>query len=139
MPEEIYVPLHLDRQRAINRLAVLRREWLQAATGCRNLLEIQAPVFLLMHDLLEAIGLDREEQAVVLGHNLISEVNQILNYNMPTISRRHVIEAILWVRLSSGHLDIVLKARLGFQPLPGSINCGNDHFIVKFVILFNRR
>jgi hypothetical protein len=57
---------HLDRQKVIDALTIIRREWDVAAEG-EPLEIIDASVGFILQDVVLAIGLSEDEQLAVLG------------------------------------------------------------------------
>jgi len=62
----------LDRTKAKNALATIRREWEVAAEGV-SLIDISASVGLLLLDVATKLGMTPEEQKAVLGTRLYQE------------------------------------------------------------------
>lgn len=62
----------LDRARAQNALATIRKEWEVAAEG-ESLVNISASVGLMLLDVTTKLGMTPEEQKIVLGIQLFQE------------------------------------------------------------------
>jgi hypothetical protein len=58
-------------------LAKIREEWQQAAAG-ESLLNMDANVGLMLADIVNSLGLSTQDQALVLGKELLDELNQVL-------------------------------------------------------------
>ena len=58
-------------------LSKIREEWQQAAAG-ESLLNMDANVGLMLADIVNSLGLSTQEQALVLGKELLDELNQVL-------------------------------------------------------------
>jgi hypothetical protein len=54
----------------IEKLAAIRREWQEAAGVDASLLDVKAPVGLLLIDVVEALSLAPHDQLTVLGYSL---------------------------------------------------------------------
>ena len=68
----------LDRDRAIEGLAQLRREWQEAANGA-PLAEVKGSIGLLLADIANAMGLTPEEAAQVLGETFVDALQMKFN------------------------------------------------------------
>ena len=66
-------PVLLERMSVLENLSALRQEWEQAVDGT-SLINIPAPVGLLLFDVTTRLGLTQEEQTQVLGDQLFKEV-----------------------------------------------------------------
>ena len=66
-----------DRTRIIQALAEFRREWQRASSG-QSLLSVKVPIGLLFSDIADWLELSPQERHVVLGSNLINEVDAFL-------------------------------------------------------------
>lgn len=60
----------------VKSLVIFRQEWEAAAQG-ESLINIQAPVGLLLADVLERLDIEQEERVAVLGIRLYSEVETV--------------------------------------------------------------
>lgn len=63
-------------------LANFRQEW-QEAAGDKSLLEIEGSIGMVLADLVNAFGLSRHEQLVVLGPELLEEMQDLLHLPLP--------------------------------------------------------
>ncbi len=63
-----------DRTKLVTSLADFRREWQKAVEG-QSLLEVEAPVALLLADIADKLELSPQERYVMLGGKLINQVN----------------------------------------------------------------
>ncbi len=70
-------PQVMTRERMITALSRICREW-QEASQDESLLEIEAPVGLLLADVIKALQLSQEETAQVLGAELYAELSLML-------------------------------------------------------------
>jgi len=74
------------RSLVIQALADFRREW-QKTTNEESLLEVEAPVGLILADIAERLNLNPQERHTMLGGKLITEVDcfleERLNINLP--------------------------------------------------------
>ena len=68
--------------KALAVLANFRQEWQQAA-GDKSLLEIEGSIGMVLADLVNAFGLSRHEQLVVLGPELLEEMQDLLHLSLP--------------------------------------------------------
>ena len=65
------------RAQVIQLLADFRREWQKSAKG-KSLVEVEAPVGLILADIADRLGLNPQERYAMLGGNLINHVNCLL-------------------------------------------------------------
>jgi hypothetical protein len=65
------------RAQAVQSLAEFRREWQKLVEG-KSLVEVQAPVGLLLSDIADRLELTPQERYAMLGGKLINQVNCIL-------------------------------------------------------------
>ena len=70
-----YRPSH--RAQVIQALAEFRREWQKAAQG-KSLVEVEAPVGLLLSDIADRLELNPQERYAMLGGKLINHVNCLM-------------------------------------------------------------
>lgn len=66
-----------ERTRLVLALAELRKEWQLAVTGA-TLMEIEVPIGLLFNDIANRLQLSSQERHVLLGGELINEVDRLL-------------------------------------------------------------
>jgi hypothetical protein len=67
---------HLKRAQVIMVLRIIREEWEEAANGM-NPIEVKGSVGLLLNDVVNAIGLEPDEKASILGPRLSKDLKQI--------------------------------------------------------------
>lgn len=65
------------RAQVVQSLADFRREWQKTANG-QSLVEVQAPVGLLLADIADRLELTHQERHAMLGGKLINHVNCIM-------------------------------------------------------------
>jgi hypothetical protein len=65
-----------ERTRLILALAEFRKEWQEAVYG-GSLLKIEAPVGLILADIVDQLGLSSQERYAVLGGRLTNEVDAL--------------------------------------------------------------
>ena len=65
------------RAQVVESLADFRREWQKMVDG-KSLIDIQAPVGLILSDIAERLELSPQERHAVLGGKLINQVNCVL-------------------------------------------------------------
>jgi hypothetical protein len=70
-------PKSIQRLEAIDALAHLREEWMEAA-DC-SLVDVETSVGLFLADVTRALGLSAEEQMQVLGSALYAEIQPALS------------------------------------------------------------
>lgn len=70
----------IDRDRAIEALAMLRKEWQEVASGT-PLSEVSAPVGLLLSDVVSTLELLPEEAEYVLGGEGFTEPYPVVLYD----------------------------------------------------------
>lgn len=66
-----------DRAKIVTSLAEFRREWQSAIQG-KNLLEVEAPVGLILADIADRLELNSQERHAMLGGELVNQVNCLL-------------------------------------------------------------
>ena len=66
-----------QRAQVVQALAGFRREW-QKTVKAESLLEVNAPIGLLLSDIADRLGLNSQERYAMLGSKLINEVNAFL-------------------------------------------------------------
>ena len=67
----------IDRDKAIDGLIRLRKEWQEAANG-KLLAEVQGSIGFLLVDLIAAIGLFPEEAELILGDETYIDASQLM-------------------------------------------------------------
>lgn len=72
-----------NRAQVVQSLADFRREW-QGAVGGRSLLDIEAPVGLILADISDRLELSPQERHVMLGGKLVDQVNCLLEERIAT-------------------------------------------------------
>jgi hypothetical protein len=65
------------RAQVVQALADFRREWQKAAEG-KSLVEVEAPIGLLLADIADRLELNPQERYAMLGGRLINHVNCIM-------------------------------------------------------------
>jgi hypothetical protein len=65
------------RAQVVQSLADFRREWQKAAEG-KSLVEIQAPIGLLLTDIADRLELNPQERYAMLGGKLINHINCLM-------------------------------------------------------------
>ena len=65
------------RAQVVQSLADFRREWQKAADG-KSLVEVEAPIGLILTDIADRLGLNPQERYAMLGGKLINQVNCIM-------------------------------------------------------------
>jgi hypothetical protein len=70
----------LDRSLILENLSAFREEW-EAVTESGSLIDVSASVGLMLFDFTSRLGLTPEEQALVLGDQLLFETRQKVNGN----------------------------------------------------------
>jgi hypothetical protein len=65
------------RAQVVQALADFRREW-QKTTEGKSLVEVEAPVGLLLADIADRLELDHQERYAMLGGKLINQVNCLM-------------------------------------------------------------
>lgn len=73
-----------DRTRIVQSLADFRREW-QKNVGGRSLLEVEAPVGLILADIAEKLKLSPQERYAMLGGKLSNQVDSVLEEKISLI------------------------------------------------------
>ena len=63
-----------DRTRLVQSLADFRREWQELAQG-QSLLDVEAPVGLILADIADKLELNSQERHAMLGGKLVNQVN----------------------------------------------------------------
>jgi len=71
------------RTRLVQSLAEFRREWQEAVEGI-SLLDVNAPVGLILADIAKKLELNPQECHAVLGGNLINQVNWMMEERIVT-------------------------------------------------------
>lgn len=69
--QEVLIPL---RMKVIGSLARFRQEW-EVIAKDQGVLNVQAPIGLILVDIVDRLELNEQEKSVVLGCKLISQVN----------------------------------------------------------------
>ena len=67
-----------DRTQFIQSLAEFRCEWQKTIEG-KSLLDVEAPIGLILADIADRLGLTTQERYAFLGGKLINEVNAFLD------------------------------------------------------------
>jgi hypothetical protein len=62
------------RMKVIESLTKFRQEWQSLANG-QSLLDVQASVGLILADIIDKLELTEQEKVIVLGRNLINQVD----------------------------------------------------------------
>jgi hypothetical protein len=70
------MPDHLNRAQVIMVLGNIREEWEEAANG-KNPIELKGSVGLLLNDVVNAIGLEPDEKASILGTRISDMLMEI--------------------------------------------------------------
>lgn len=65
------------RAQVVQSLADFRRDWQKAAEG-KSLIEVQAPVGLILADIADRLELNPQERYAILGGKLINHVNCLM-------------------------------------------------------------
>jgi hypothetical protein len=65
------------RAQIVQSLADFRREWQKLVEG-KSLVEVQAPVGLLLSDVADRLELNSQERHAMLGGKLINQVNSVM-------------------------------------------------------------
>jgi hypothetical protein len=65
------------REQAVQALADFRREWQKIVDG-KSLVDVEAPVGLLLADIADRLELNPQERHVMLGGKLINQVNCVM-------------------------------------------------------------
>jgi len=65
------------RAQVVQSLADFRREWQKTAEG-KSLIEVQAPVGLLLADIADRLELNPQERYAMLGGKLVNQVNCLM-------------------------------------------------------------
>ena len=65
------------RAQIVQSLADFRRQW-QKTTEGKSLIEVQAPVGLILADIADQLGLNPQERYAMLGGKLINQVNCLM-------------------------------------------------------------
>ncbi len=78
LTEDQEVPSVSIRSQMIESLARFRKEWEEAVKG-ESLVNVQAPVGLLIADVVERLNFNQQERFVVMGVRLHREVETILS------------------------------------------------------------
>ena len=73
----MWINEYLNRHAVVQALTSIRQEWEEAADGM-SLSAIHTSVGLLMMDIVSAIELTSDEQMLVLGDNLVSDLHDVL-------------------------------------------------------------
>ncbi len=66
------------RAQVVQSLADFRREWQKMVVG-KSLIDVEAPVGLLLADIADRLELNSQERHVMLGGKLINQVNCIMD------------------------------------------------------------
>ena len=69
------------RKSVLESLAQFRKEWQQLAKS-KSLLDVEAPVGLLLYDIVERLMLNPQERYVVLGRELTRETDITVNLSL---------------------------------------------------------
>jgi hypothetical protein len=72
-----------QRAQVVQSLADFRREWQKTVDG-RSLLEVEAPIGLLLADIADRSGLNPQERYAMLGGKLINQVDCFLESRVST-------------------------------------------------------
>lgn len=65
------------RAQVVQSLADFRREW-QKMVGGKSLIEVEAPIGLMLADIADRLELNSQERHVMLGGKLINQVNCVM-------------------------------------------------------------
>ncbi len=65
------------RAQVVQSLAEFRREWQKTAEG-KSLVEVEAPIGLILADIADRLGLNPQERYAMLGGKLINHVNCLM-------------------------------------------------------------
>jgi hypothetical protein len=75
-----------QRVQVVQSLADFRREWQKTVEG-KSLLEVEAPIGLLLADIADRLGLNPQERYAMLGGKLINQVNCLLEEHVSVKSK----------------------------------------------------
>ena len=65
------------RAQIVQALAAFRREWQKMVEG-KSLIEVEAPIGLMLADIADRLDLNSQERHVMLGGKLINQVNSLM-------------------------------------------------------------
>lgn len=77
------LPPRSYRAQVVEALATFRHEWQKSADG-ESLLNVETNVGLLLYDVANCLGLGEQEQAVLLGTELLQEIQATISQPLET-------------------------------------------------------